>query len=187
MEFIPFPLHIAALVVLWIYAGIRGGPFPFKLVSVYSAFFILCAGSNELVISNHLDYSVQILLQFITTLFLFEIAIQAPRLKYIKRFCALMILAIISYAFMFIGYITLDGLLYDIVCETYEVVSLGLSVAVVWVLIGVINGSSRGDTIFIRLRNSIVNALLHFRQCETAIPPYFWQTGTTSSSRTAEQ
>ncbi len=187
MELIPFPLHIAALVALWIYAGIRGGPFPFKLVSVYSAFFILCAGSNELVISNHLDYSVQILTQFITTLFLFEIADQAPRLKYIKRFCALMILSIINYTFMFLSYLTLDGLLYDVSIQVYDVVSLVVSVAVVWILIGVINGSNSGDRVLGRLWNFIIDGLLHFRLHKEALPASIWQTRTQNSSRAAEQ
>ena len=187
MEFIPFPLHISALVVLWIFAGIRGGPFPFKLVSLYSAFFILCAGSNELVISGYLDYSVQILAQFITTLFLFELAIQAPRLRYIKRFCAVMILSIASYAFMFISYVALEGVAYQVAGAVYNAASFALSIAVVWILIGVINGSSRGDTILIRLRDYFTDGLLRFRLHKKALPASIWQARTTNNSRTTEQ
>ena len=98
-----------------------------------------------------------------------------------------MILSIISYAFMFISYITLEGMAYQISCAAYNAVSFALSIAVVWILMGVINGSSRGDTILIRLRNYISDGLLHFRLHKKALPETIWQTRTAHSNRTAER
>lgn len=187
MDYIPFPIHIAVLTALWIFAGIRGGPFPFKLVSLYSAFFILCAGSQKLVEAGSIDYSVQILLQFVTTLFLFDLAIEAPRLKYIKRFCAIMILSIINYAFMFISFITFEGIAYDYASNIYSAILFWLSIAVIWILIGVINGSSRGDSIFIGLYRSLYNGFMHFRLHKEALSPSIWEKGQKIEYRTAEQ
>jgi hypothetical protein len=165
---------MTALAVLWIFAGIRG-PFPFKLVSLYSAFFILCSASQWLVANYNLDYSVQILLQSLTTLYLFKVAIKAPRREYRKRFCALMILAVMSYAYMFISYITLTGTPYLISIEVYNVITFGLSIAVIWVLLGVINGSSRGDTVLLGLLAYFANGLQYFQYDKDALPPHVWQ------------
>ena len=131
-----------------------------------------------LVENVNLDYSVHILFIFICNLFLFDYAINAPRIRGIKRFCILMILAIMADIFIFTSYALLpDGMAYQISRAVYNVVTFALALADMYVLFGVINGMGTGKNIFDRLSDYIANGLSMFRAHEDALSPMVWQKG----------
>jgi len=182
MYLIPFPIHIFILIGLCIFAAMRGGPFPLKLTLLYAAFFILSSATYYFIDSRNIDYSVQIVTEFALFLGLFNFASNGPRIKYVKRFCAVMILSMINSIYMFICYISLVGEAYGISTIIHSSVSFFLYLAVVASLIGVINGSSGDIPILKRLHNYFADAFSSMGSNREALPASIWQARAQSES-----
>jgi hypothetical protein len=164
METIPSPVYILILIGVWAFAGIRGGPFPLKLVSLYAAFFILCSITTYLVEQLIIPFSVHVITQCLLICALYDIAKEGRTVRAINRLCyalfGFMGLVFYSYAL----HLNYDNLFYqtqNILLNVHNLFSVILELYMVWILVEMIDGA-RGDPIYTRLLAIVLYGLSFF-------------------------
>ncbi len=164
METIPSPVYIGILVIMWTFAGIRGGPFPMKLVSLYSAFFIVCSYSQYLVSKGVIDYSAHAVLQCLSICAIYDFAKQARSIKAVNRFCyatfGLMFVSIYAYI-LDANYETLTYSIQNTLLNIHNLLTVILDLYVCWLFMEIIDGT-RGSPIYKRFLASIFYSLSVF-------------------------
>ncbi len=153
METIPSPIHAGIFIGMWIFAGIRGGPFPRNLVALYSAFFILCDVTGYLASKNIIDFSVHAVVQCLLICAVYDYAITGRKIKAVNRFCYAMFgfMGIAIYAYlMSANYDRIPYLIYNTLLNVHNLISVILELYVIWLLVEIIDGA-RGDPIYKRL------------------------------------
>ena len=175
---IPFPLHMAALVGLCVFAALRGSSFPLKLTVLYAALFFLTGYAQEdnYLIENQIKFSA------LCAFALCEYARRGPSIRFIKRFRAIMILSIGSSILMYS--------LKDLTEDAYLIAQLITSVLTIvfstteFLLLVAINGTNRSDPIYTKLGRLLIHGWNGFRPDYQAVPAVFWQAGTKINNQT---
>ena len=152
IEIIPFPIHALILFGLWIFAARRGGPFPFRLVSLYAAFFILSSVSNYLVTIGKITYTAHIIFSSLFICALYDDAKEGRSIKSVNKFCCAMFAYMAMTAYALLVKINTPQMSYElqsILINIHNLISVILSLYVIYILIEVIDGR-RGDPIYKR-------------------------------------
>ena len=138
---------------MWAFAGIRGGPFPLKLVSLYSAFFILSALAGYLVKQETIPFSAQVVFQAILICALYDEANEGRHIRAVNRLCyslfCFMALIMYSYA-LHTNYDLLHYQTQNTLLNIHNLLSVILELYVIWLLVEIIDGA-RGDPIYTRI------------------------------------
>ena len=166
METIPSPVYIGILILMWAFAGIRGGPFPLKLVTLYSAFFILCSISGHLAEQLIIPFSAHAVIQCLLICALYDTAKEGRSIKAVGRMChalfGFMGLVFCSYA-LHLNYETLHYQTYNTLLNVHNLFSAILELYMIWLLVEVIDGA-RGDPIYTKLLAILFYGLSIFAQ-----------------------
>lgn len=177
---IPFPLHMAALAGLCVFAAARGSSFPLKLTALYAALFYLTGYAEQ----NPYTLEDQIKFSALCSFVICEYVRRGPSVKYKKRFCATMILSITFYIFMYS--------LKDLEQEAYlaaQFITSSLTVALSafeFYLLAKINGTNRSDPLFTKICRHFIYGWNGFRPDYQAVSPSVWQTGTAINRQTGK-
>ena len=173
-----FPLHAAILIVACLYAGSSAAARdsqPFRLVTMYAAFFFLSKLSEYFTLEYNLEYNLQTLIACFGAWILCMYAASMKRCVYVDVFCALMILAIINQLAMFIAYLNLAGLSYILAVGIYESLAFSFSILDIFVLFLVINGNNTpSDAVDSRQRTSLMDSLPNNYFSASAIQANGW-------------
>ena len=139
---------------MWIFAGIRGGPFPLRIVTLYSAFFILGASSTYLVDEEIIPFAIHAIFQCMLMCALYDEAKEGRSIRAVNRLCyvlfGMMGLVMYSYAL----HINYDELYYETqntLLNVHNLFSVILELYIIWLFVEIIDGA-RGDPIFSRMR-----------------------------------
>ena len=181
MEIISFPYHMSAVCGLVILAAHRRNLFPFVLVSMYAAFFYLIHLSEQLSLIS------QLVLSSTLAAVLLEIAITSKRRKYIKRFCAVMLLSILNQSLIFFFSFVDAGATYIAAQSTTAICTALISAAEIYILIRIVYGAGRGEPIYTKLGLYIVDSISIFKPNQKAIHSSIWKKRETHEYRTSEQ
>ena len=165
---IPFPIHMTALVVLCVFAALRGSSFPLKLTVLYAALFFLTGYAQED------SYSIEHQIKFsaLCSFVICEYVRRSPSIRFKKRFCATMILSMTFYVLMY--------LLKDLEQEAYlaaQFITSSLTVAlstVEFLLLVAINGTNRSDPLFTKIGRYFIYGWDGFRPDYKALPDSLW-------------
>ena len=164
METIPSPVYILMLIGMWAFAGIRGGPFPLKIVTLYSAFFILCAISGYLAEQQTIPFSAHAIIQCLLICALYDTAKEGRSIKAVRRMCYVLFgfmgLVFYSYA-LHLNYDNLYYQTYNTLLNVHNLFSVILELFMVWLLVEVIDGA-RGDPIYTRFLAVVLYGLSIF-------------------------
>lgn len=175
-----FPYHMAALCGLVILAAHRRNLFPFVLVFMYAAFFCINESYQDVLTSK-------VVLESTLAAMLFIVAIESKRRRYIKRFCAVMLLSILNNILM----LSLSGIeaggAYVAAQAFTAFTSVLLSMVEFYILTRIIYGTGRGEPITTALFSNIMDVLSIFSPSKKALPSSVWQKGTANSYRTTGQ
>ena len=152
METIPSPVYILILIGMWAFAGIRGGPFPLKIVTLYSAFFILCAISGYLAENQIIPFSAHAIIQCLLICTLYDVAKKGRRIRAVNRMCYVLFgfMGLVFYSYAL--HLNYDNLVYqtqNILLNVHNLFSVILELCMIWLLVEVIDGA-RGDPIYTR-------------------------------------
>ena len=164
IEIIPFPIHAGILFLLWIFAARRGGPFPFRLVSIYAAFFILSSLSNHLVVVGKIAFEAHIVFSSLFICAVYDDAKSGRDIKSVNNFCYAMFayMAMTVYALLVKIYTPVMSFeLQAQLISAHNLISVILSLYVIYTLIEVIDGK-RGDPIYKRVRDAVFYCLSVF-------------------------
>ena len=102
METIPSPVYIGILFLMWAFAGIRGGPFPLKLVALYTAFFILCSITGYLAEQSIIPLSAHVITQCLLICALYDTAKEGRSIRAVNRMCYVIFgfMALVLYSYI---------------------------------------------------------------------------------------
>ena len=145
--YISSPLHGLLLLGLCLYSTkvLAVSDERFKLVLMYTAFFILSATIQEIVLSYNLDYSLTVFSSALFIVILFDYACSMKRGPWVNTFCFLQLFAIINAIVMFVSYTT--GILYGLVSQLDGLLFFVLSIADGFCLIGIVNGRKQCNSV----------------------------------------
>ena len=164
METIPSPVYIGILFLMWAFAGMRGGPFPLRLVSLYAAFFILCSITGYLAEQLIIPFSAHVIAQCLLVCTLYDTAKKGRSIRAVNRMCyvlfGFMALVFYSYA-LHLNYDNLFYQTYNTLLNVHNLFSVILELCMIWLLVEVIDGA-RGDPIYNRLLAIILYGLSVF-------------------------
>ena len=153
METIPSPVYIGILFLMWAFAGMRGGPFPLKIVTLYSAFFILCAATNYLVEQEVIPLQVLVIAQCLLICTLYDVAKKGRSIKAVGQLCYVLFgfmgLVFYSYA-LDLNYEALHYQTQNTLLNVHNLFSVILELYIIWLFVEIIDGA-RGDPIYTRL------------------------------------
>ena len=184
MEIIPFYCQMPPLVILVFAAAHRRNLFPFVLTSMCAAFVYLIHLSNQ----YNLSFMSQLVLSATLAAMLCEVALNSKRRKYIKRFCAVMILSILNQILMYSLSFIDAGFYYVAAQASTAVVTALISLAELYILLRIIYGTGRGEPITTAFGIYIMDCLSIFTPNQKALCQSVWQKGTANNySRTAGQ
>ena len=153
METIPSPVYIGILFLMWAFAGIRGGPFPLKLVSLYAAFFILCSITGYLAEQLIAPLGAHAITQSFLICALYDTAKEGRSIRAVNRICYVLFgfMALIFYSFVLhLNYDNLFYQTYNTLLNVHNLFSVILELYMILLLVEVIDGA-RGDPIYNRL------------------------------------
>ena len=166
METIPSPVYIGILILMWAFAGIRGGPFPLKLVTLYSAFFILCSISGHLAEQLIIPLQAHVIIQCMLICVLYDTAKKGRSIKAVNHMCYVLFgfMGLVFYSYAL--HLNYDNLFYqtqNTLLNVHNLFSVILEMYMIWLLVEVIDGA-RGDPIYTRLLAVILYGLSVFAQ-----------------------
>jgi hypothetical protein len=164
METIPSPVYIFILFGMWAFAGIRGGPFPKKLVTLYSAFFILGASSNYLVEEHVIPLSFHVIFQCMLMCALYDEAKEGRSIKAVNRLCHVLfgMMGLVMYSYVLdINYDELYYQTQNTPLNVHNLFSVILELYIIWLFVEIIDGA-RGDPIYRRIRDLMYYGLSLF-------------------------
>lgn len=164
METIPSPVYIGILAIMWTFADIRGGPFPKKLVTLYSAFFISAVLSNYLAEEGIIPLGIHVIFQCMLMCALYDEAKEGRSIKAVNQLCYVLfgMMGLVMYSFVLdINY---DKLYYETqntLLNVHNLFSVILELYIICLFVEIIDGA-RGDPIYKRIRDMLYNGLSLF-------------------------
>ena len=129
---------------MWAFAGIRGGPFPLKIVTLYSAFFILCSITGYLAEQLIIPFSAHVIAQCLLICALYDTAKKGRSIKAVNRMCYVLFgfmgMVFYSYA-LHLNYDNLFYQTYNTLLNVHNLFSVILELCMIWLLVEVIDGA----------------------------------------------
>lgn len=172
---------MTALCVIVALAAHRRNLFPLVLSFMYAAFFYLIHLSEQLSLMS------QLVLSSTLAAILLEIAINSKRRKYIKRFCAVMLLSILNQLIIFCFSFVEAGGVYVAAQASTAIMTVLISAMEFYLLVRIIYGTRRGEPIYSKLSFYLMDCLSIFKPSQKAIHSSIWQERAPNINRTAEQ
>ena len=151
---------------MWAFAGIRGGPFPLKICTLYSAFFILGVTTNYLVEQEIIPLQAHVIAQCLLICVLYDVARKGKSIKAVNQMCYVLFgfMGLVFYSYAL--HLNYDNLFYqtqNTLLNVHNLFSVILEMYMIWLLVEVIDGA-RGDPIYTRLLAVVLYGLSVFAQ-----------------------